>query len=457
MKRKILNICSLLLISSTIYSCSFIPAPNISLNNSIVISINEPEKSILHVGDTLNLTATINNEVSTDIIWSSSDENVIEIDENGSLLAKNIGVATIYASYSLNESKNTSITFEVTGLNTNISISITNKINELMIDEEHKLKVNLLNSTMGIEYSSSDEEIASIDFEGFLYGRKKGECTIYATSKENPSIKDSFNIKVLDNDEDRTEIKGYKLKFADYFDGTSLNTNYWSYQIGDGSQYGIYGWGNNEKQYYQESNVSLRDGKLIITGRKENRNGFAYTSGRIRTANKVAMKYGRVEAKIKLPVGNGLWPAFWLLPDNSPYGGWPNSGEIDIMEAKGRITNETSGALHFANPNKTHNFISKPCPFRSNNLEIHGEKSITDYHIYALEWEENEMRWFVDDYNFMTINSWTCATNDYPAPFNTNFHILLNLAIGGNFDNNILPNDSDLPCEMVVDYVKWYQ
>ena len=156
-------------------------------------------------------------------------------------------------------------------------------------------------------------------------------------------------------------------------------------------------------------------------------------------------------------MGKGLWPAFWLLPNNSPYGGWPNSGEIDIMEAKGRLERESSGALHFANKNGSHNFTTKTCAFTDYNTEIKGQKTINDYHIYALEWDRNEMRWFVDDYNFMTISNWTCSSGEYPSPFNTDFYIVFNLAIGGMFDNHVLPDDNMLPAEMCVDYVKWYQ
>lgn len=464
MKNKWLNVFNVLLISLTLTGCTISfdignkSSSSLQNSNNIVITIDDVGIESLFVGDTLTLIARINGEISEDVYWTSSDENVIEIDDyTGELIAKQPGFSMIYASYINDESRNSSISLEVKELNNEIHISITNKIKELMVGNEHELKISYSGSYLSYSFISSNEAVAQVDREGFVIGKSKGQCVISVVSNENKHIKDEFSLNVLDDDEDITSVHGYDLVFADYFDGDTLNTNYWSHQLGNGSQYGIPGWGNDEQQYYQQNNASVRDGKLIITARKENVAGYRYTSSRICSSKKIYKTYGRIEAKIKLPLGKGLWPAFWLLPNNSPYGGWPNSGEIDIMEAKGRLERESSGALHFANKNGFHNFTTKTCAFTDYNTEIKGQKTINDYHIYALEWDRNEMRWFVDDYNFMTISNWTCSSGEYPSPFNTDFYIVFNLAIGGMFDNHVLPDDNMLPAEMCVDYVKWYQ
>ncbi|MFI4873648.1 MAG: family 16 glycosylhydrolase, partial [Phycisphaerales bacterium JB061] len=115
----------------------------------------------------------------------------------------------------------------------------------------------------------------------------------------------------------------FQLVFADEFDGTQLDTNIWEYMIGNGHNYGLAGWGNNESQYYTDlpSNVSVADGKLTITARQQSYMGYNYTSARIRTQNNLDIKYGKIEARMKLPSTQGIWPAFWMLPTNSPYGG----------------------------------------------------------------------------------------------------------------------------------------
>ena len=122
------------------------------------------------------------------------------------------------------------------------------------------------------------------------------------------------------------------LLWADEFSGTALDEAKWNYQLGTGCDEGICGWGNNELQYYKQENVTLSNGVLQITAKKERVRGSAYTSGRINTSAKGDWTYGRFEALIKLPEGGGLWPAFWMLPTDNVYGGWPESGEIDIME-----------------------------------------------------------------------------------------------------------------------------
>ncbi len=255
----------------------------------------------------------------------------------------------------------------------------------------------------------------------------------------------------------------WELQWSDEFDGAGDNLNAngvdldkWDFQTGTGSQYGLDGWGNNEQQYYQEENASVQDGKLVIEANKEMVNGKPYTSSRLFTKPTFQKKYGKFEARMKLPEGDGFWPAFWMMPQDDVYGAWASSGEIDIMEAKGRFPHESSGAIHYGGvaPNNS---------FSGGAQEFENGDSITNFHVYSVEWEPGEIRWYVDGELFHTENSWTSvganqpAKYAFPAPFDQEFYMILNLAVGGNFDGGRTPDDSELPAQMEVDYVRVYE
>lgn len=249
------------------------------------------------------------------------------------------------------------------------------------------------------------------------------------------------------------------LIWSDEFDGSSLNTDNWNIQTGDGSEYGLTAWGNGEQEWYKAENITVADGNLVISAKEEPTNGYPYTSGRMRSDNKVDIKYGRIEARVKTPVGQGLWSAFWMLPTDSQYGGWASGGEIDIMEVVSPSVNNdlTYGTLHYG--------MSWPL-----NTSAGGNADrtpIDDFHTYAIEWEQNEIRWFIDDVHFATVTSNTWWSYFYggneqgyvsapDAPFNQDFHLLFNLAVGGYWPGS--PNaDTVFPVEMLVDYVRVYQ
>lgn len=241
----------------------------------------------------------------------------------------------------------------------------------------------------------------------------------------------------------------WELVWSDEFDGDSLDESKWSYRLG-----GAY---NDEEQYYKKENVSVSDGTLKITAKSEAVDDYPYTSGRISTGGNgedlFATKYGRIEARIKLPEGTGLWPAFWMMPKDSVYGNWPLSGEIDIMEARGRVLNEVNGTIHFGESGNNKRSLGGTYTFE--------DSDITDYHVYAIEWSENEIIWFVDDVEFYRTSNWYTMNDEgvvaeYPAPFNQEFYIILNLAVGGTYDNYQLPSDDELPATMEVDYVRVY-
>ncbi|MFW6298526.1 MAG: glycoside hydrolase family 16 protein [Bacillota bacterium] len=255
------------------------------------------------------------------------------------------------------------------------------------------------------------------------------------------------------------EIGDYEITWCDEFTGEGDNVNAqgvdmdkWDFQTGTGEEYGLTGWGNNEAQYYREENARVEDGRLIIEALHENHEGMDYTSARLWTKPTFDQTYGRFEAKIKLPVGDGLWPAFWMLPQDDVYGGWAASGEIDIMEAKGRLPMQSTGAIHYGGswPDNTYEHGEYAFP---------EDRSIADFNVYAIEWEEEEIRWYVNDEHMHTASSWYTEGHDFPAPFDQDFYLLLNLAVGGNFDDGRMPPDSlfDDPVQMEVEYVRVYQ
>ena len=245
--------------------------------------------------------------------------------------------------------------------------------------------------------------------------------------------------------------------WSDEFNGTSIDRSKWS-NVVDG-----YGGGNNELQFYSDSpkysfvkdgniNISIyRDPHTTVDGKTQ-----PYSSARLRTIYRGEWTYGRVEIRAKLPSGQGIWPALWMLPTNSPYGGWAAGGEIDIMESTGSDVGTTIGTLHFGDKwprNK----------YKGNKTKITGKNAAEDFHIYAVEWKKDEIRWFLDGRKWQTINKkhWFSegARKSDTAPFDTPFHLIFNVAAGGHFfngpgqDPNKLP-DSAFPQTMLIDYVR---
>lgn len=230
----------------------------------------------------------------------------------------------------------------------------------------------------------------------------------------------------------------YTLVWSDEFNGSSLDTNYWTYEYGNNG-----GWGNNELQYYTDSqeNCFVSDGALHIVAKEDSAySGYNYTSTRIKTSGKVSVKYGRVEARIKVPQANGVWPAFWMLGESIGTVGWPKCGEIDIMEC---VNNDytTYGTAHWdADGHAQYGQSTKVA-----NMD-------TEYHVYAVEWDSEYIYWYVDDtlYNTIFIGDGTTLEEMHDEYF-----IILNVAVGGNWPGfNI---DSNFNQEMTVDYVRVYE
>jgi beta-glucanase (GH16 family) len=241
--------------------------------------------------------------------------------------------------------------------------------------------------------------------------------------------------------------QGLELVWSDEFGGSEVDPGKWEFQIGDGCP--NCGWGNDELQYYRAENASVSDGTLVITAKQEAFGGREYTSARLRTLGRAAWRYGRLEARARVPKGKGMWPAFWMMPARSFYGGWAASGEIDIMEARGSEPNTVLGTLHFGGtfPDNTRTEASFTLPA--------GDFS-QDFHEFAVEWEPWEIRWYVDGQVYSTLNNWYSTNGIYPAPFDQEFYILLNLAVGGNFDG--APDATTaFPQTFEIDYVRAYR
>ncbi len=231
----------------------------------------------------------------------------------------------------------------------------------------------------------------------------------------------------------------WELSWSDEFDGEALDLTAWTPQLGDGSAYGIPGWGNGELQSYTAEQALVSDGLLTLRAEEKSTDGKAYTSARIRT--QATFTSGRIEARIKLPAGKGLWPAFWMLPEN---GTWPSTGEIDIMEFRGENTHETLGTIHYGNAWNDKGSLGKALTTEDDLSE--------DFHIYAIEWRPGSIQWFFDDVLFYSAIA--MQTAPYAWPFDDGqFYILLNLAVGGSFLEN--PDESTpFPSDLVVDYVR---
>ena len=240
------------------------------------------------------------------------------------------------------------------------------------------------------------------------------------------------------------------LVWSDEFDGAQLDPETWFFEEGDGSQYGIPGWGNNELQWYLPNSAQLEGGNLVITARNEASNGKNYTSARLNTRDRFALRYGRIEARIRLPGGQGIWPAFWMLPQDNVYGGWAASGEIDIMEAVNLGVggnNTIHGTIHYGD--------SWPGNVFSGGEYLVPMDATDNFHVYAIKWDPTEIRWYVDGVLYSVKNSWSTAGVPFPAPFDQHFHLLLNVAVGGNWPGS--PDASTVfPVTMEVDYVRVY-
>ncbi len=241
----------------------------------------------------------------------------------------------------------------------------------------------------------------------------------------------------------------WKLVWADEFEGAGIDPARWEHEVN------ARGGGNHELQYYTDrsENSFVENGCLVIRALREKYTGpdgtRAYTSARLRTRERGDWLYGKFEIRAKLPSGQGLWPAIWMLPTDWVYGKWAASGEIDIMELLGHEPNKVYGTLHYGgeSPDNVHTGSTFTLPAGDFTQE---------FHVFGLEWEPEEIRWYVDHVLYAAQTRWRSSGGAYPAPFDRRFHLLLNVAVGGDFPRN--PDETtEFPQQMEIDYVRVYQ
>jgi len=276
-----------------------------------------------------------------------------------------------------------------------------------------------------------------------------GLLLLSCNKKENPVVENGETIPVPD---------GYKLVWHDEFNGGSLDTSKWDHMTGG------HGWGNNELQYYtnRTENAFIEDSVLVIEAKRETFSGSEYTSARLTTSGKQAWTYGRFDIRAKMPFGQGIWPALWMMPEESVYGSWAASGEIDIMEYLGHETNRVYGTLHYGGsyPDNVHSGNSYT--LTADPGDPFPDNFSTDYYLFTLEWEPGVIRWYVDGELYATQTSETWYTDHElrltreHAPFDQDFHLIFNVAVGGNWPGN--PDETTIfPQQIRVDYVRVFE
>ncbi len=251
-----------------------------------------------------------------------------------------------------------------------------------------------------------------------------------------------------------TDVKGWNLIFdQDFSSATSINTNVWNFDIGNGEAQGIKGWGNNELEYYTNHNAYVKDGNLIIEANKEKVSDqygtYNYTSARINTMGKFSFEYGKVVIVAKLPEGQGIWPAFWMLGDNINQVGWPACGEIDIMEMLGNNPAKVYGTAH--GPISGGVGIGQSYTLPSGTFS-------DSYHTFTFIWNKDAMGWYVDDHLYFFLTK-SYVKSHYGAQdwvYDHPFFLIINLAVGGNWPGN--PDSSTVfPQKIYIKSIKVYQ
>ena len=269
--------------------------------------------------------------------------------------------------------------------------------------------------------------------------------------KENKKIKRSYILICLmtisliscDQDESQDVTNFNNLVLEEDFENGGIDTSIWTFEIGTGQN----GWGNNELQYYTDrhENAKVEDGKLIITAREESFEGSSYTSARLITKEKFEVQFGRIEARMKMPWGRGIWPAFWMLGNNIDEVSWPQTGEIDIMEYRGQDPTIVHGSVHGPGYSAG-NAITKSFNLQNDRLD-------TGFHTYGIEWGKNYINFYIDDslYNRITPDD---ITGEWV--FNKPFFMLVNMAVGGTFVGSP-SEDTVFPQTLEVDYIKVFE
>lgn len=382
----------------------------------------------MKVGEMVTIDAT---GTAKNIEWTSSDENVATV-YYGVVTAKAIGMTVVTA-----RSGEVSAECQVFVSGSDGStLRITPAVVTLKKGETYQFSYG---NTYGLDltWSSSDESIATVDQNGLVTAKHGGNATITLAT----AVGSVTALVAVEH-----TWGEYQLVWSDEFDGTALDETNWTPQVGGG------GWGNQEAQYYtaRPENLRVQNGCLEIEGRKEQYENNEYTSARIYSKGKREFCYGKLEARISLPAGQGTWPAFWTLGNR---GSWPNCGEIDIMEHTGSVPNRIFGTLHT---------LKDRSGSRSSRAYTGIQNIENNFHVYGCEWTKEEksgkdvIRFYVDDIVYSEQVEEVIDDDEY-WPFNRPNYFIINLALGGTLGGNINDAIFNNPLIMYVDWVRVYK
>lgn len=430
-KKYILSLAALL----SLVSCNF-SSPNSSESSDTIsgsLSVETPSSESSN-----NEVSSINSEISSQ---SSETSSLASSEEDSSVTSSE----TTSVSTDLAGVKNLNLVLENTygdfygRINYGDGFDVSN-VTEVKVNGIEKRWHEFLNNLTVMNLKLTDvagypEKEYVIEFYNGTTLLARGTVTVGSTVTPDPVNPD--------DPIDPTDYvpENYSLIWNDEFNGNSLDESKWTYEIGTGS----WGWGNNEQQYYRRENLSVSDGMMTITAKKENYASSKYTSSRIKTQGKFSFTYGYVEARISCPSMSGIWPAFWTLGDKLSTLGWPYCGELDIMEEI-NSENIVYSTMHWNNAQ-----YNQYAPVDYGKKITINDR--TDFHVYAMKWTEDKV-WTYCDGN--VILDGALINDDFKKlAFNNSHFLILNLAVGGNWPGfNIADN---FPQKMVVDYVRVYQ
>lgn len=300
------------------------------------------------------------------------------------------------------------------------------------------------------------EKVISIPIVADQIKEGNEEFIVALSNPVGAEVETSRTTVIIKNDDDQAlelpaegystpaAYEGFELLWADEFEGETVNEEDWTFDIGNGDN----GWGNNELEYYTDrpENVRIENGELIIEAREESLGGYAYTSTRMKTQDKRTFQFGRIDIRAKLPKGQGVWPALWMLGNDISSVSWPACGEIDIVELVGHEPKIIHGTAHWGSDFNNHKYKGKSYSI--------GEDFSDRFHVFSIQWKQGIIYWYLDDILYYSISF--NQMEGQPYPFNDQFHFLFNVAVGGNWPGR--PDTTTVfPQQMVVDYVRVFQ
>jgi len=444
-----------------------VPVTKVKLNKTVITVEAESQAQ-------LKVTVSPSKATVKTVKWTSSDSEIATVDSNGIVTANAEGRAKIIAIATDGSNKKDSCIIVVTEIKpTAITLSLASQT--LKEKETFSLEAQIMplnTKDKSVTWSSDNEAVATVDSNGKVEAIAEGKASITVTANGNDSVKATCQVTVTKApiviigggsttggsntggstvEEPTAEVPTdeYDLVWSDDFTGTSLDMSMWNMEIHDP------GWVNSELQAYTSSpdNIYVENGNLVIRALETvSGEAVSYSSGKVTTQNKEQFKYGKFEIKAKIPSGQGLWPAIWMMSDENLYGQWPKCGEIDIMEILGHEPNKLYSTVHYGAPHTE----------KQGTYLLENGTFADDYHVYSVEWEPSEMRFYIDGNLYHTVNDWFTKVEGqgeitYPAPFDQPFFLQLNLAVGGSWPGN--PDDTtDFEnAKLLVDYVKVFQ